>query len=199
MKIYYDKETLRILNYIDTDNNCFYNRTSQPETSNVFITIPEEDNCINISLTQQGDTVIYNKVDSPFWMYYDKDAMKVISVYDVGIIDHANAYPHNTVENIGHIQIESRANLEFIDICKDNDGNDKTFINKRREKNHWSISDWDTIRDKRNKLLDSCDWTHMTDVVLTDEQKHKWAVYRKSLRDITTDFQHPSDVIWPEV
>lgn len=197
MNIYYDPETLNILNYVDTDNNCFIDRPSRPETSNVFITIPSEDNCTNISLTRQGDTIIYNKVQSPLWMYYDKDAMKVISIYDTGIIDHANAYPHNTVENVGHIQIQSNTNLEFIDIRVDQHGNITTFINKMREKYHWLITDWDTIRDKRNKLLSSCDWTHTTDVQLTDEQKHKWAVYRKSLRDVTINFQHPSDVIWP--
>lgn len=116
-----------------------------------------------------------------------------------GIIDHANAYPHNTVENVGHIQIPSNANIEFIDIHVDKDDNVTTFINRRREKYHWLVSDWDTIRDKRNKLLSSCDWTHTTDVELTGEQKHKWAMYRKSLREITTSFQHPSDVIWPEM
>lgn len=199
MKIYYDPETLNIFNYIDTDNNCFIDRTSRPETSNVFITIPPEDNCINISLVRHGDAIIYNKVQSPLWMYYDKDAMKVISIYDMNIIDHANAYPHDTAENVGHIQIESNPDIGFIDIHKDEDGNVKTFINKRREKYHWLISDWDTIREKRNKLLSLCDWTHTTDVQLTNEQKHKWAMYRKSLRDITTTFKHPSDVIWPEI
>ena len=199
MNIYYDPETLNIFNYIDTDNNCFIDRTSRPETSNVFITIPPEDNCINISLVRDGDVIIYNKVQSPLWMYYDKDVMKVISIYDMNIIDHANAYPHNIAENVGHIQIESNTDIGFIDIHKDEDGNVKTFINKRREKYHWLISDWDTIREKRNKLLSLCDWTHTTDVQMTNEQKHKWAMYRKSLRDITTTFKHPSDVIWPEI
>lgn len=199
MKIYYDKETLNILNYVDTDNDCFIDRTSRPETSNVFITIPTEDNCANMSLTRQGDMIIHTigQVQSTLWMYYDKDTTKVISIYDTNIIDHANAYPHTTVENVGHIQIPSIINIEFIDIYKDEDGNIKTFINRRREKYHWLVSDWDTIRDTRNKLLSSCDWTHTTDVELTDEQKHKWALYRKSLRDITKDFQHPTDVIWP--
>ena len=201
MKIYYDKETLDILNYVDTDNDCFIDRTSRPETSDVFITIPSEDNCRNISLTRQGDMIIHTivQVQSTLWMYYDKDTTKMISIYDTGIIDHANAYPHNTVENVGHIQIPSNANIEFIDIHVDKDDNVTTFINRRREKYHWLVSDWDTIRDKRNKLLSSCDWTHTTDVELTGEQKHKWAMYRKSLREITTSFQHPSDVIWPEM
>lgn len=201
MKIYYDKETLDILNYVDIDNDCFTDRTSRPETSDVFITIPLEDNCRNISLTRQGDMIIHTivQVQSTLWMYYDKDMTKVISIYDTDIIDHANAYPHNTFENVGHLQIPSNTNIEFIDIRVDKDDNVTTFINRRREKYHWLVSDWDTIRDKRNKLLSSCDWTQITDVELTSEQKHKWVMYRKSLRDITTSFQHPSDVIWPEM
>jgi hypothetical protein len=199
MNIYYDKETLDIVNYADAENNCFYDRTSRPETADVFITIPLEDNSRNISLVRNGDTIdiIKHVVESTLWMYYDKDKTKIISLYDTGIIDHSNAYPHDTVENVGHIQLPLNSKIDFIDIQVDEHGNVTTFTNKNREKYHWLVSDWETIRDKRYKYLLSCDWTHTTDVELTDEKKHEWTVYRKSLRDITTSFDKPSDVVWP--
>jgi len=50
----------------------------------------------------------------------------------------------------------------------------------------------------RNNLLSSCDWTMLSDVVLSDDLKNAWKSYRQSLRDITTQKTFP-DVVWPNI
>lgn len=56
---------------------------------------------------------------------------------------------------------------------------------------------WDQIRSQRNSLLADCDWTQLPDVDLSTEQKSAWASYRQQLRDITTQFEDPGNVVWP--
>lgn len=50
---------------------------------------------------------------------------------------------------------------------------------------------------KRNILLQQSDWTQLSDVPLTVEQKQAWAVYRQTLRDITQQTNFPTTIIWP--
>ena len=56
---------------------------------------------------------------------------------------------------------------------------------------------WSSIQEARNFLLKQCDWTQLADVVMSDENKEKWVSYRKQLRDITSNFTNPDQVIWP--
>ena len=49
------------------------------------------------------------------------------------------------------------------------------------------------VREQRNRLLASSDWTLMPDSPLSPEKKAEWATYRQALRDITTQ----PDIIWP--
>lgn len=56
---------------------------------------------------------------------------------------------------------------------------------------------WDQIRSQRNSLLADCDWTQLPDVNLSTQQKSAWASYRQDLRDITTQFDLPGNVVWP--
>lgn len=58
-------------------------------------------------------------------------------------------------------------------------------------------NDWDSIRQKRNELLDRSDWALMTDSPLNQSQKQVWCLYRQTLRDIPQTFTNPEDVIWP--
>ena len=58
---------------------------------------------------------------------------------------------------------------------------------------------WDEIRAERDRLLAACDWTQVTDAVLTDAEKIAWATYRQKLRDIPQDFTNPDDVVFPEM
>lgn len=52
----------------------------------------------------------------------------------------------------------------------------------------------ENIRDKRNSLLKSCDWTQVADAPVNSLA---WANYRQSLRDVTDQVGFPYDVTWP--
>lgn len=54
---------------------------------------------------------------------------------------------------------------------------------------------WEDIRNTRNNLLKECDWVGLTDVKFPS--KEKWLNYRQQLRDITTTFDFPQNVVWP--
>lgn len=56
---------------------------------------------------------------------------------------------------------------------------------------------WDKVRIKRNDLLAKTDYVFYDDSPVGFEEKEKWKIYRKLLRDITTDFKNPESVIWP--
>lgn len=51
------------------------------------------------------------------------------------------------------------------------------------------------IREKRNELLVQTDWTQVLD---SPVDRQDWAIYRQSLRDITSQPGFPTTVIWPE-
>ena len=55
---------------------------------------------------------------------------------------------------------------------------------------------WDAVRQERNNILSSCDWTQLPDAPLTNVQTADWAVYRQALRDITAQ-PDPFSVNWP--
>lgn len=55
---------------------------------------------------------------------------------------------------------------------------------------------WARIKNKRNNLLVSTDWTQLADT-LTPELTKKYAEYRSALRNVTSA-KSPSDVVWPE-
>tara|TARA_R110002020_G_scaffold472966_1_gene701602 strand:- start:942 stop:1145 length:204 start_codon:yes stop_codon:yes gene_type:complete len=54
------------------------------------------------------------------------------------------------------------------------------------------------IRQIRNQLLASCDWTQLVDAPLSDAQRATWSTYRQALRDITEGVIDPEEVIWPD-
>lgn len=51
------------------------------------------------------------------------------------------------------------------------------------------------VRQKRNELLSSSDWTQLPDAPV---DKITWANYRQELRDVTTQSGFPLEVIWPQ-
>tara|TARA_Y200000002_G_C22653169_1_gene652295 strand:- start:58 stop:426 length:369 start_codon:yes stop_codon:yes gene_type:complete len=55
-------------------------------------------------------------------------------------------------------------------------------------------ADWFTVREERNKLLESTDWITGRDV--PENTKFKWEKYREELRDITKQLD-PKNIIWP--
>lgn len=57
------------------------------------------------------------------------------------------------------------------------------------------IGQSESIRIKRNQLLNECDWTQVLDAPV---DQVIWAIYRQALRDITTQEGFPWSVQWPE-
>ena len=55
-------------------------------------------------------------------------------------------------------------------------------------------SQWAKVRSQRDSLLQSCDWTQLPDVTLSN--KSEWAAYRQELRDITGQ-EDPYNIVWP--
>lgn len=51
------------------------------------------------------------------------------------------------------------------------------------------------VRDRRNALLTSTDWTQAVDV--PQAIKDRYAVYRQALRDIPQQEGFPDNVVWP--
>ena len=56
---------------------------------------------------------------------------------------------------------------------------------------------WNNIKSDRNGLLAQSDWTQLPDVDLTPELVEAMKTYRQQLRDITSSFTNPDDVVFP--
>jgi len=52
-----------------------------------------------------------------------------------------------------------------------------------------------TMRNRRNALLQGCDWTQVPDAPV---DAAAWAVYRQQLRDLPANTTDPRNVEWPE-
>ena len=57
---------------------------------------------------------------------------------------------------------------------------------------------WKNIKSDRNGLLAQSDWTQLPDVNLTPELVEAMKTYRQQLRDITTTFTNPNEVVFPQ-
>lgn len=55
---------------------------------------------------------------------------------------------------------------------------------------------WTQVRQQRNSLLQSCDWTQLADCPLSSAVKLQWQAYRQDLRDITEQ-SNPFSLTWP--
>lgn len=55
----------------------------------------------------------------------------------------------------------------------------------------------DIAKGLRFNLLSTSDWTQLSNAPLTDAKKQEWAVYRQSLRDITSQLNYPFEINWP--
>jgi hypothetical protein len=65
----------------------------------------------------------------------------------------------------------------------------KQWFDPRTPETQWSV-----VRIERNKRLQACDWTQLSDIPA--ETKALWEPYRQALRDIT-DQPDPFNIIWP--
>ena len=56
------------------------------------------------------------------------------------------------------------------------------------------------LRNKRNLMLEECDWTQAADSPLSDSKKAEWATYRQQLRDLTNSYTTENsieDIVFP--
>ena len=95
-------------------------------------------------------------------------------------------YSHNLyyIENNKPVLIPESPNPCFVFNY-----NTKQWYDPRTNKTEWVV-----VRNQRNVLLASSDWTQLPDVEINT--KLAWSTYRQSLRDITTQ-PDPLNIIWP--
>jgi hypothetical protein len=57
-------------------------------------------------------------------------------------------------------------------------------------------TDWDLVREKRDRLLRNSDWTMITGATVDQAQ---WSAYREKLRDIPQTYKGKatSEIVWP--
>ena len=69
---------------------------------------------------------------------------------------------------------------------------------RQAEATAWEAGSFDrsinSLRQKRNSLLASTDWTVLTDSPLTTTDKTAWKTYRQALRDITENLTTVNEV-----
>lgn len=53
------------------------------------------------------------------------------------------------------------------------------------------------LRDQRDALLSSSDWTQLPDSPLEAAKRSEWAGYRQALRDLPANTTDPASPIWP--
>lgn len=53
---------------------------------------------------------------------------------------------------------------------------------------------WDIVRADRNKRLQACDWTQLSDIPA--DTKALWEPYRQALRDVANQ-SDPFNIVWP--
>jgi hypothetical protein len=57
-----------------------------------------------------------------------------------------------------------------------------------------TIDPWISIKEKRNNLLISSDWTQAVDSPLSDSKKTEWQTYRQALRDLPAGHQDTDNI-----
>jgi len=89
------------------------------------------------------------------------------------------------------------------DIAGESDYNSKVIFQDPSKKPSWSDVqaqmnpvEWKTVRFKRGKKLQSCDWVVLSDVPIDPTKKTEWETYRQELRDITNQ-PDPFNIVWP--
>ena len=60
-----------------------------------------------------------------------------------------------------------------------------------------TATQWAVIREVRNGLLATSDWTQVGDSPLSAGLREQWQIYRQALRDLPGAFSDPAGVIWP--
>jgi hypothetical protein len=56
---------------------------------------------------------------------------------------------------------------------------------------------WEIVRNKRNKMLEDCNWTQLPDAILSPAEKIAMLIYRQALQELEFIFASPDDVVFP--
>lgn len=96
----------------------------------------------------------------------------------------------------GHIEKRDLSIVDITDITPFN-----TALTKWDEANTAAVaaaqpSEW-TFRQERDFLLESSDWTVLTDSPLSDTKIAEWKTYRQALRDLPTSTSDYANVTYP--
>lgn len=59
------------------------------------------------------------------------------------------------------------------------------------------FKDWESVRLLRNQLLNSSDWVVISSLEKNVQISNDWKEYRQKLRDITSAFSSPDQVVFP--
>lgn len=100
--------------------------------------------------------------------------------YVDGLLDDSMYY----IENNAPVAIPSAPN-QYCIFNYDT----KQWVDPRTDETQWVI-----VRNQREVLLASSDWTQLPDVQISN--KSDWVAYRQELRNITTQ-SDPFNIIWP--
>lgn len=83
---------------------------------------------------------------------------------------------------------------EFVQDGEDNWQKVWAILEKTQEEvDEWVSAKSLNIRAERNRLISETDYLALSDTTLTPEM----AVYRQSLRDITSQLGFPENIVWP--
>jgi hypothetical protein len=58
---------------------------------------------------------------------------------------------------------------------------------------------WAIARYYRGALLFESDWTQVLDNSLSQEKRAEWQAYRETLRNITSEYLDPRDIVFPDL
>ena len=102
------------------------------------------------------------------------------------------------------INTETNAVLRYV-TCLQSDSSANCFegesiVEGRLARTETSTSVVSSMRNLRNSILVSTDWTQLPDSPLSPSKKAEWATYRQSLRDIPSNYPSATsldDVNWP--
>jgi len=86
---------------------------------------------------------------------------------------------------------------EVVEQCRAYEGRLDLFfdyVSPEEEANNLLDRQKEIIRDKRNELLASSDWTQVIDAPV---DQAAWKTYRQALREIPSQAGFPNEVTWP--
>ena len=105
--------------------------------------------------------------------------------YDTwGEVEYNDETPNERIENLG---IFEQAVADF--------NNEKKILQDELDAIEAARDYWEELRVLRNQRLSDCDWTQMSDVSFTEEQKISWKNYRQLLRNLPESITDPKQLV----